>query len=331
MILEKIIDRFENKKILVVGEVILDKYIFGEVEKLSPEAPVIVVNEKKVEYKLGGAANTANNINSLGGLAYLCSICDYDSEGQILRALVEENQINNHLINGKDKTIVKTRVIGYYPEHPEQSIVRIDKENKGELDALVEAKVIDYLKRTIPEMDAVVISDYDKGILTKKIIREIKKLTEYKIDTIVDTKPRKMHLYKNFSCFTPNIMEAYGFCKIKRESIEKDIKKLGEMMIKRLNPNFLVITCGGDGMYLFDEGMKHIPIASKEKAVDVSGAGDTVVAALALGLSAGARPLVATKLSNYAADIVVKKRGTAIVSADELKRVIKENEYNKRM
>ena len=331
MKLEKIVDKFKKSKILVVGEAILDKYIFGEVEKLSPEAPVIVVNEKRVDYRLGGAANTANNINSLGGSAYLCSICDRDFEGQILKDIVEENHINNLLIANHGKTIVKTRIIGYYPAHSEQPIVRIDKENDGDLDSVVEAEVIDYIKEIIPKMDAVVISDYDKGFLTRKIINEIRKLTENKINTIVDTKPRKMHLYKNFSCFTPNIMEAYGFSKVKRDSIEKDIKKIGEIMIKRLNPNFLVITCGGDGMYLFDECIKHIPVASNEKAVDVSGAGDTVVAALALGLSAGASPFIATKLSNYAADVVVKKRGTATVSADELKRIINKNGYNKRM
>ena len=334
MILEKIVDKFKDSKILVVGEAILDKYIYGEVEKLSPEAPVLVVNEKRVEYNLGGAANTANNINSLGGSAYLCSICDDDFEGKVLSKLIKENNLYGKLVFERDKTIVKTRIIGYYPEHPKQPIVRIDKENIISIKKEVENMVIEYIRKAIAGSDAVIISDYDKGFLTKKIINEIRILSRKNgIDTIVDTKPMKMHFYKDFNCFTPNIMEAYSFTKVKRNSIEKDIKKIGEIMNRRLNPDYFIITCGGNGMYLFERKklIAHIPVASKDAAVDVSGAGDTVVAALALGVAVGASPIEAARLSNYAADVVVKKRGTSTVSVDELKRVIKENEYNKRM
>src|SRR3989344_2983062 len=177
MILEKIVDKFKDSKILVVGEAILDKYIYGEVEKLSPEAPVLVVNEKRVEYNLGGAANTANNINSLGGSAYLCSICDDDFEGKVLSKLIKENNLYGKLVFERDKTIVKTRIIGYYPEHPKQPIVRIDKENIIGIKKEVENMVIEYIRKAIAGSDAVIISDYDKGFLTKKIINEIRILS----------------------------------------------------------------------------------------------------------------------------------------------------------
>jgi len=324
--LENIIKKFKEGKVLVIGDLILDEYVTGEAEKLSPEAPVPVIKLKERYYKLGGAANTANNISSLSKGVYLCGFYGDDEDGTKLINLISENNIKNiGLKYSSYQTIVKTRITARYPYHPPQQIVRVDKEKTVDIPKKLQEKVINNIKEIIDNIDVIAISDYDKGFLTENIIRNVREIskTNKKI-TIVDTKPSRMHLYKDFDWFTPNIIEAQTFSNIKHNGIKKNLKEISKTMIKKLNPNYFLITCGGEGMYFYDKALKHIPVITKEVS-DVSGAGDTVVAILALALASGAKPLEAVQLANYGASIVVGKAGTATINIDELEYAIKNN------
>ncbi|MBU0628039.1 MAG: D-glycero-beta-D-manno-heptose-7-phosphate kinase [Nanoarchaeota archaeon] len=311
--LTNILNNFKGKKIMIIGDIMLDKYIFGKVERISPEAPVQVVEVEKESYVPGGAANVANNIASLDGNAYMVGIVGDDQQGNLLIKELNERRIDtNGIFIAKDKpTTQKVRVLGQ-----KQQLLRIDYEKKEYINKETEDSIINFIKNK-KEIDAIIISDYAKGVITQKLVDEIKTISKNKI-IIVDPKPKHLNFYKDVTLITPNTKEA-----IEMTGIE-DIESTGKHLLKQLNSPIL-ITRGEKGMSLFEkEEITNIPTKAKE-VYDVSGAGDTVVAALTISLTAGATLKEAATLANHAAGIKVGKLGTSTVTIDEIRQSL-ENE-----
>lgn len=305
----KILNNFKGKGILIIGDMMLDKYIFGNVERISPEAPVQVVEVEKENYLPGGAANVANNIAALQGNAFMTGIVGKDSEADILLNELKKRNINTQGIftDSNKPTIQKVRVLGQ-----KQQLLRIDYEKREYLNKEIENKILNFIKEKISNIDAVIISDYAKGVITQNLIEQIKDIAKDNI-IIVDPKPKHKDFYKGVSLVTPNIKEA------KEMTNKEDINEIGKELINELNTEIL-ITRGEKGMSLFEKHeITHIPTKAKE-VYDVSGAGDTVVATLTLALTAGATLKQAAILANHAAGITVGKLGTSTVSIEEIKQ-----------
>ncbi|MBU0957258.1 MAG: D-glycero-beta-D-manno-heptose-7-phosphate kinase [Nanoarchaeota archaeon] len=307
--LYEIMDKFKDKKIIVIGDIMLDKYIFGKVERISPEAPIQVVNVTEESYTPGGASNVANNIYSLSGDSLMVGVI---GEDQISEILLEELKKRNVNIDGifkdsKKPTTQKVRIIAQ-----SQQLLRIDYENTTHIDKETESKIINFIKKNSQDVDAIIIADYAKGVITKNIADEIKKINHNKI-IVVDPKPEHRDFYKGVSLIIPNLKEA-------REMTNKeDIEDIGKELVEKLDCSVL-ITTGEKGISLFEKNGNITNVPTKAKKVfDVSGAGDTALAALTLALVSGASIKEAAILSNHAAGIVVGKVGTSTVSINEIK------------
>jgi len=316
MVLKNIVKKFPDARVLIVGDLMLDRFIRGEAKKISPEAPVPVVEVKKETYCLGGAGNVANNITSLGGNVLLAGVAGEDYTAELLYKEMADRKIGESGIFA-DKgrlTSMKTRIIAGH-----QQIVRYDKETVGEVSIATLEKIINYIRESLPSCDAVLISDYGKGVITQKLINEIIRLArKHKKIVTVDPKIEHFSRYKFVDCLTPNLNEAKAGMHIINLKDEAAFDKLGYSILKKLKCRSVLITQGESGMTLFESKLKtHIPTVAKE-VFDVSGAGDTVIAALTLALASGASLLDAAKIANYAAGIVVGKLGTATVSSAEL-------------
>ncbi len=324
MSLSKIINSFKRKKILIIGDLILDRYIYGRVSRISPEAPVPVVDVVSESFLLGGAANVANNIISLGGDASVAGIIGKDAAGRIIKELFKERQINTDgVIEDKRPTTVKTRVIAH-----NQQVVRFDREDKKRLEGKNLIHLANYIKNALKEHDAVIISDYKKGVISLSLIETIVKYAKPKdIFVAVDPKVGHFHFYKNVSLITPNLMEASQGSGVEIKD-DSSLLKAGNALLNKLSCNSVLITRSEDGMSLFEKNKKqeikttHIPTAAK-KVFDVTGAGDTVIAAMTIAQSAGASLYEAAVIANHAAGIVVGEVGTAVVTPERLIESIK--------
>lgn len=315
----EIIDQFKNKKILVIGDIILDKYIWGNVTRISPEAPIPIVEVDYENHVPGGAANTAHNIAALGGKVFLHGVVGKDYCQQMLFTFLKQCHVETtHIVIDKKRpTTHKTRVIAQ-----SQQLVRIDYENRNLVDASITAQMIKNIKKIIPQADAVVVSDYAKGVITEELMHAlIEQCGLHSKKIIIDPKPQHAAWYSRAFIITPNYKEAIEMAQAYGVSSE-DVSGLGSHLISHLQSNIL-ITQGKDGMTLFEKNAPplHIPTTAQE-VYDVSGAGDTVVAALALGLSCGCCLKDAATIANSAAGIVVGKMGTAVVTPHELKKTI---------
>lgn len=314
----EILNNFKNKKILVIGDMMLDKYVWGSVSRISPEAPVQIVEVKKETYAPGGAANAANNVAALNAKAFVIGIVGNDQAKEQLVHSLRKNNIETEFISDpKRPTIQKARIMGQ-----SQQLLRVDYENKEFVNGDIETRMIEKIIKLLREVDAVLISDYNKGTITKKIAEEtIKLCNENKKIVVADFKSLNKEIYKNVTLITPNHDEASRLTKIE-EKTDEDMVRVGNILMNELNSNVL-ITRGGKGMLLFTREGKIIDIPTKAKQVyDVTGAGDTVSAAIALSLASGATLKDAAKIANYAAGIVVGKVGTATASVDELKEAV---------
>ncbi|MDP2166826.1 MAG: D-glycero-beta-D-manno-heptose-7-phosphate kinase [Thermodesulfovibrionales bacterium] len=312
MNLEAVLKNFGKKKILVIGDLILDRYIWGKVERISPEAPVPIVDVTEDSYMLGGAANVATNIASLGGHATVAGVVGKDRAADVLRGLLKAKGMDFALFEDKRPTTVKTRVIAH-----NQQVVRFDTEDKSKINGRVLKDLLLFLKRAVPEHDAVIISDYKKGVITSALIKETLRLTGKKKFVAVDPKVGHFHLYKGVSIITPNLGEASEGSGIKITD-EKTLIKAGRTLMKKLKCSAVLITMGNQGMCLFEkDGVARIPTFAK-KVYDVSGAGDTVIAVFSLTYASGASLLDSAVIANHAAGIVVGEVGTATVRPEEL-------------
>lgn len=318
----RIIEQFGNKKIVVIGDVMLDKYIWGEVSRVSPEAPVQVVKVEKESYAPGGAANVASNVASLNGVTYMIGLVGDDQANKMLISELKSRQINTDgMIEDKNRpTIQKVRIIG-----KGQQLLRFDYENSGYLDEGMEKKILDFVLKRIQNIDAIIISDYAKGVITKNLAEQLISLAnEKKKIIVIDPKPKHKDFYKNATLITPNDNEACEMLNVEEKN-DSDLIKVGKTLLENLNAA-LILTRGEKGMAIFEKNSEITNIPTKAKEVyDIVGAGDTVVATLALALASNATLKEAATIANYAAGITVGKVGTSTVTVDEMKKAI-ENE-----
>lgn len=318
----KYIPQFEKQRILIIGDLMMDKFIWGKVSRISPEAPVPVVEVTEETNALGGAGNVANNITSLGGRATVIGVIGEDIlAGQLLEELEKRNIETSSIVrDGSRPTIIKTRIIAQH-----QQVVRVDKELKGEFTSEIVDRLIESINNIASEVDAIIISDYGKGVVNKRVLSHaIKTAHKQGIPITVDPKIEHFLSYKKVTCITPNMAEAIAGMRSVEPKNDEDIYKLGEKALKKLNSDSVLITRGEKGMTLFEPKKRrtHIPTRAKE-VYDVTGAGDTVIATLTLALAAKARLVEAAEIANFAAGIVVGKLGTATVQPKELENVIK--------
>ncbi len=313
-----IISSFKNKNILIIGDIILDRYIFGRVSRISPEAPVPVVDVMRESFLLGGAANVANNIIALGGKVTVAGVIGKDRAGDVVKGLMTDSNINiEAIIEDNRPTTVKARVIAH-----NQQIVRFDREDRRKLEGKSLLSFLGQIRKMLPLYDAVIISDYKKGVVSASLVKEVVKYAKQKKTFVaVDPKVGHFHLYKNVSLITPNIMEASEGSGVQIKD-EKSLLKAGETLLSRLSCMSVLITRGEEGMSLFEWGSKgmgvtHIPTVAK-KVFDVTGAGDTVIATFTLAYAAGASLQDAATIANHAAGIVVGEVGTAVATPDIL-------------
>ncbi|MBN1823585.1 MAG: D-glycero-beta-D-manno-heptose-7-phosphate kinase [Endomicrobiales bacterium] len=317
----KFIPNFSRQRILVIGDLMMDKFIWGRVSRISPEAPVPVVEITRESQAFGGAGNVANNIISLGGRALIVGVVGDDFNAEQLRKQFKARNIDTAGIvaDGARPTIMKMRIIAQ-----NQQVVRVDKELKGNFEAAVTKKIVGNIEEFATEVDGIIISDYGKGVITKPVLQTAIKLAKKRdIPVTVDPKPEHFLHYKNVSCITPNLKEAVEGMKYREVSKDSEVVGLGKRILKRLGSDTVLITRGEKGMTLFEPGDKITDIPTRAKEVfDVTGAGDTVISALTLALAAGARHAEAAEISNFAAGIVVGKIGTATASPQELREAI---------
>jgi rfaE bifunctional protein kinase chain/domain len=317
--LTTIIDRFRKTRILVIGDIVLDHYLWGKVSRISPEAPVPIVNVTRENLLLGGATNVVQNIHTLSGSVSVCGVIGPDNAGRQLIQLLDEQHIptDGIFVEQGRPTTIKTRIIAH-----NQQVVRFDRETKDQIDKDTHRKLFAFVKERLAEgLDAIILSDYCKGVVTRDLVRDIVRLAN-KNHVIVSVDPKVSHfgMYSGVTILTPNANEASIGSKIEIED-DRSLLKAGALLLKNLRCAAVLITRGEHGMSLFERGGKvtHIPTVARE-VFDVTGAGDTVISTLTLSMAAGASMPDAAKISNYAAGIVVGVVGAATVKPEELKQ-----------
>ncbi|MFH1691401.1 MAG: D-glycero-beta-D-manno-heptose-7-phosphate kinase [Candidatus Omnitrophota bacterium] len=322
----KILSKFDKARILVIGDLILDEFIWGDADRISPEAPVPVVWAKSRSYLPGGASNVASNIASLGAKAVLCGVIGEDRNGQILKEKLHEKHVNcdGVITDPLRLTTLKTRIIAAH-----QQVVRLDWESVDQL-LLDRAKVIiEAIEGRINEIDALIIEDYGKGLITPFLLKKVIALAKkHKKIITVDPKVEHFNYYKGVTAMTPNEKEASAGSGIKIAT-DEDVEKVGYKLLKSLKCEGVLITRGEKGMRLFrnDETVS-IPTVAQE-VFDVSGAGDTVISVFTLALSCGAKMRHAAELANVAAGIVVGKVGVAVVTKEEILQGLGQLKYSR--
>ncbi len=317
-----IVKKFHKARILVIGDIMVDHFVYGTVDRISPEAPVPVVQVKSEKLMPGGAANVVNNVSKLGAKVYVAGVVGNDYNGNILKRMVNKETVNSEGILTLDnfQTIIKTRVIAH-----NQQIVRFDKENNGKFSGGVYKALISGIKKIADDIDAVIISDYGKGLIEKKFFSTVVNFLREKGKFIsLDPKVENFKFYKNISILTPNINEAFGGSGIKIKD-EKTLIKASKMIFKKVKSDYLLITRGESGMSLFypDNKSEHLKARAKD-VYDVTGAGDTVISTLTVAKSVGAGIFEACYIANAAASIAVSQLGTYAVGVEELMKVLSE-------
>ncbi|MDI6687936.1 MAG: D-glycero-beta-D-manno-heptose-7-phosphate kinase [Desulfobacterales bacterium] len=310
------ISKFEKCNILVVGDLMVDEYLWGNVDRISPEAPVQIVSVKEENSTLGGAGNVVNNLIALGAKVSLASVIGSDRYGRLLLAKLSELGVDtNGVIEEPERlTTRKTRIISN-----NQQVLRIDRETKKDISRQTFDIILNYIKNVISAVDLVLISDYDKGLITTALLSSLISIVKkHKKMSIADPKGLNFLKYSGVSLLTPNKKEAALASGIEIVD-EATLIKAGNRILKAVKINNLLITCGKNGMVLFEHNKKPYYISAQTRQVfDVSGAGDTVIAVLGLVIASGASFAKAASIANTAAGIVVSKVGTSTVSKDEL-------------
>jgi D-beta-D-heptose 7-phosphate kinase/D-beta-D-heptose 1-phosphate adenosyltransferase len=307
---------FKKRRILVIGDAMLDEFVWGRVSRISPEAPVPVLEVTRESVHLGGAGNVASNIRALGGQATLVSVIGRDIAGARLADELAQADIQSLLIEAQDgrPTTIKTRLIAHH-----QQLVRADRERSDDLPSETAHALRAALDSVISDCDAIVVSDYQKGLITPRLMKHVVRLARrHDLDVLVDPKVRHFASYRGVTVITPNQLETEQAAQMRIRN-DADLERAGAKILKQLRCQALLVTRGEHGMSLFRAGRQtfHIPTFARE-VFDVTGAGDTVIATLTLALSAGARIEDAAVLANAAAGVVVGKVGTATASQDEV-------------
>ncbi|MBN2199286.1 MAG: D-glycero-beta-D-manno-heptose-7-phosphate kinase [Candidatus Aminicenantes bacterium] len=310
--LQKIIGRFEDRKVVVLGDLMLDRYIWGRVSRISPEAPVPVVEVSQSTSSLGGAGNVAHNLLNLGAAPILVGVVGDDEEGRWIRGLMSENR--GIVTDSKRPTTVKTRIIAHH-----QQVVRVDQERRRPVSPAVESAIADFLKSR--DFDGLIISDYNKGIVTRTLMAKVLALARSrKAPVFVDPKVENIRLFSPATLLAPNHLEVERIVHLSCRT-DAEAEQAGRRLMETVSSRYLIIKRGEQGMSVFERGRKaiHLPTNARE-VFDVTGAGDTVLAVSALALLSGASIREAAVLANTAGGIVVGKIGTATVTPAELRQ-----------
>jgi len=321
--LKKTLNRFRRQNILVIGDVMLDQFLWGKVSRISPEAPVPVVEVTRESSFPGGAANVARNLYDLGAKVHILGVIGRDREGDVLQRILRGNQVNTQglLTDPHRPTTVKSRIVAH-----NQQVVRFDRESSAAILPALQDKLFHRFMRTLPQVDAVIFEDYAKGLFTQDSLDQMLGLARQKSKiTAADPNPRRILNYRQLTAITPNRHEAFVAAGVPSAEPVDDVLRdtalmsVGEILLQKWEPENLLVTLGEHGMCLFRRGKKphHIPTVAQE-VFDVSGAGDTAIATLVLALAAGADPAAAAEIANHAAGVVVGKIGTATCSTEEL-------------
>jgi len=324
--LAEIFDRFSTKRVAVVGDLMVDRYYWGAVTRISPEAPVPVVDVSSYSNRLGGAANVGNNIASLGGRPLLIGVVGEDDAGLLLRSLVRESGFEDQgiLADPSRPTTTKTRIIAH-----NQHVVRFDHERKEDVGANVEDQILRLLGRELPSLSAIIIEDYNKGVVTRGIIpRIIASSRSQRIPVTVDPKSNNFSEYRDVTVFKPNRKETEEALGTKLKD-QESIESAGRRLLESLSADNILLTLGERGMSLFENTGRttHVPTKARNVA-DVSGAGDTVISTLTMAMAAGATIREAAALANFAGGIVCGEVGIVPIDARVLYRAVLDDEDN---
>ena len=314
---------FGDARVLILGDIMLDEYMYGSVDRISPEAPVPVVNISSSKILLGGAANVAANICSLGGEALLLGTVGNDEAAIKISQLLKSEKISDDLLvtDLTRRTTIKTRIIAH-----SQQIVRADREDRHEVNPDIEKEIFSRFMSVADDIQAVIVSDYGKGVINHSLLEKLMSVCLQKnIFVAVDPKETHFNNYQRVSLITPNHHEA-GFAYGRRIHNEKDLLEVGKGLLKRLQAKSILITRGPDGMSLFTEDSEptHIPTFAK-KVYDVTGAGDTVIAVFVAATCAGADLVESAIVANAGAGLTVGEIGTATVTSDDLRQELEHN------
>ena len=320
-----LVDAFTGRRVLIVGDLIADEFIYGQVSRVSREAPVLILKYDATEMVAGGAGNAANNVAALGGRARLAGVVGTDPEARRLLGTFHARVDRSHVVRAREyRTPVKTRILAGGVHSAKQQVVRIDREPGWPLEPALVRMVSEGLRDALDACDAVVLSDYGSGLAGSTLAKTIRSVVERRsrrrpIPVLVDSRYQLLE-YRGLTACTPNESEVEQVLGIRFADDPAALERAGRHLLKRTRMKAVLMTRGSRGMALFEpkQPTTHIPIFGSDEVADVTGAGDTVIAAFALALSAGASFYEAARLANYAGGLVVMKRGTATVSAQEL-------------
>lgn len=314
--LKELLTSFKTCRIIVVGDIMLDEYLWGVVDRISPEAPVPIVQVKRESWRVGGAANVAANVKSFGAKVCLFGVVGDDLAGRRLLETLNAEGINTSgiIIDSGRPTTLKTRIIGH-----NQQMLRIDKESTENIDVEIQEGILDLILKALPEVDGVIVSDYAKGVIVEGLIKPlIEKVRKENKFIVVDPKLKNFNLYRKATLITPNTKEAASALGRVFEK-EEDVLKAGEDLLHLYKTDAILITRGEHGMSLFQKNADPITIPTHALEVyDVTGAGDTVIATFALALASKASMLEAAQISNLAAGVVVGIVGTAVATVSKV-------------
>ncbi len=318
----ELLRRFGDARILVIGDVMADHYIWGDVDRISPEAPVPVVHVRDEKTLLGGATNVVRNLVSLGAQAEICSVVGNDKNGRYITSQLAElgvAEANLQILEDRHTT-VKSRVVAH-----NQQVVRVDWEKAAPIGRAAVNQILAYVHARLPRIDGIIVSDYGKGVVNKPLLDGLRDLVGPTGKLVaIDPKIENMRYYHGFTTMTPNHHESAQALGVKLRNTDDDIHRAGPKILKRYHLRSLVITRGEKGMSLFDRRghVADIPTVAK-KVYDVTGAGDTVIAALACGLAVGGSLHDAALLANYAAGLVIAEIGTATAAAEQVAAAVR--------
>ena len=319
-----LVDGFSSRRVLVIGDLIADEFIYGEVARVSREAPVLILRYDNTEMVAGGAGNAANNVAALGARARLVGLVGADAEGTRLRASFHKGVEKTHVVRARGyRTPVKTRILAGGVHAARQQVVRIDREAGWPLDDAVSAALAKKIEPALESCDAVLLSDYGSGLVTPALADAIRRLLarrgRRRPFRSSSTPAIGLLDYRGLAACTPNESEVEQALGIAINDDAAALERAGRLLLRRTGMQAVLVTRGSRGMALFQPAARpHVPIFGGDEVADVTGAGDTVIATFGLALAAGGSFYEATRLANYAGGLVVMKRGTATVTAREL-------------
>ncbi len=314
--LHEILNRGEGRRILVVGDLMIDRYLWGQVSRISPEAPVPIINIQDEEVRFGGAANVANNLIGLNAVPVIVGVVGDDNWGEVFRQQLLRNKLpaGGLVVHPGRPTTIKTRIIGN-----NQHIARVDREHTHPIEKSTQHKILDFVESTMPEVDAVILEDYNKGLLLPELIRQIVTCAN-RHGKIVTVDPKFDHFldYRDVTLFKPNRKETAEALAMRVDD-QAQIRRAGAILLEKLNAKYVLITLGSQGMALFEQnGAVRFTDTRARKVADVSGAGDTVIGTVTFALAAGATILEAVSMATFAAGVVCEEVGVVPITAPKL-------------